>query len=251
VKKSIVLLIALIIVSVCPVSAGDSRTGRISGKIMMKDGGPLTGGIVNFYNEKSGSPPAPDRYWRVPDLIADIDEDGGFNADLEEGSYYIGALQQISGGNVGPPEEGDYFFISKERDGRPRIYSVKEGVSREIGVLAEAVPFHAFPADVISGIEGTILNAEGKPAKGTIVFAFATPEMVGQALFVSNRTGKDGKYVLRVHRGGTYYLAVRDVHGGGPPEGGMVISGHSTIPAKVKEGEVTKGLDIKVRRDPE
>jgi len=251
VKKSIVLLIALIIMSVCPVSAGESKTGRITGKVMMKDGGPLTGGIVNFYSETSGPPPYPERYWRVPDVIADIDEEGRFSTDLEEGNYYICALLQLSGGNVGPPEEGDYFFIGKDKDGKPRIYSLKKGESRDVGLLGEAVPFHATPAGELSGIEGTVINTEGKPVKGTIVFAFATPEMVGQALFVSNRTGTDGKYDLRVDEGGTYYLVVRDIYGGGPPEGGVVISGHSTIVAIVKKGELTKGLDIKVLRTPE
>ncbi len=83
-KIPIVLLIMVFLfaVSVC---ASEVSRGHVSGMILIKGEEPMSGGIVVFFNEQSGPPPAPEKYWRVPDEIAEIDADGKYSAELPEG----------------------------------------------------------------------------------------------------------------------------------------------------------------------
>ncbi len=90
-------------------------------------------------------------------------------------------------------------------------------------------------------------DRDEKPVKDAIVFAHISPLISGMPLFVSDRTGDDGKYMLRVDKGGEYYLRVRDVFGGGPPHGGPLISGYSATAVKLNSDEVKKGINISVK----
>lgn len=233
------------------VFAEDVRTGTITGKMMVKNGGPLANGVVFFFNEASGPPPSPEKYWRVPDEIVGTDGEGNFKAVLVEGKYYLGASKRKSGQEVGPPQEGDYFLPVMEEKGVSKAFRVDKGKMADIGTIAEAVPFSRATIKTkndITAIEGTITDAEGKPLERAMVFAFLTPAMVGKPLFVSERTGKDGKYLLRVNQGGGYYLKIRDVYGGGAPKVGEIMGGYGQdkpMPVTVKTGTTVKGIDIK------
>ncbi|GFE56432.1 hypothetical protein AOG1_03110 [Geobacter sp. AOG1] len=231
--------------------AEDVRTGTITGKMMVKNGGPLANGVVFFFNEASGPPPSPEKYWRVPDEIVGTDAGGNFKAVLVEGKYYLGASKRKSGQEVGPPQEGDYFLPAMEEKGIPKTFRVDKGKATDVGTIAEAVPFAKTTVKTSNGItaiEGTITDADGKPLERAMVFAFLTPAMVGKPLFVSERTGKDGKYLLRVNQGGNYYLKIRDVYGGGAPKVGEIMGGYGQdkpVPVTAKTGTTVKGIDIK------
>lgn len=254
-KKAAVLFVML--TAVCAAQAATAqeiKTGAVTGTIMLKGAGPMAGGLVFLFNDASGPPPSPDRYWRVPDEIVPTNHEGKFTAELVAGRYYLGAIKRQSGQRIGPPEEGDFFFTSTDKGGKPKAYSIKKGETLDIGVVADAVPFKKSPATAgVTAIEGVVLGVDGKPVDGALVFAFLTPAMVGKPLFVSERTGKDGRYILRVHEGGKYYLKVRDVYGGGPPEAGNVIGGHGEkepVGVVVKSGDAAKAIDITVIRFP-
>lgn len=82
-----------------------------------------------------------------------------------------------------------------------------------------------------------------------MVFAFSTPTMVGRPLFVSERSDRDGKYLLRTHRGGNYYLRARANHGGGPPAADEVMGIYKDgKPVVIKTGQLRKGVNISVGR---
>jgi len=260
------------------VSAAELQKGRISGKLMIKDSGPMADGLVHFFNAETGPIPDPDKYWRVPDFITDIKENGEFTTELNEGKYYIGAIKRISGKKeIGPPLIGDYFFISQDKDGTPKMYSVKKGEDISTGTISEAIPFKGCVIkDKITAIEGRVLIDDGKPVEGALVFAYRSSAMSDRPEFVSDRTDKDGKFILRVYEGGPYYLRARDLYGGGPPATGGVIgtyrketSTHLLPPSPpgpsglvgiygketstaivVNTGEITKGIDINVVRFP-
>lgn len=251
-KKISGFFMVLLLLSVAmAVGAEDVRTGTITGKMMIKNGGPLANGVVFFFNEASGPPPSPEKYWRVPDEIVGTDGDGNFKAVLLEGKYYLGASKRKSGQEVGPPQEGDYFLPVMEEKGVPTTYRVNKGKTSDIGTIAEAVPFSRATIKTgngITAIEGTITDADGKPLERAMVFAFLTPAMVGKPLFVSERTGKDGKYLLRVNQGGNYYLKIRDVYGGGAPKVGEIMGGYGQdrpVPVAITTGATVKGIDIK------
>ena len=250
---SIVLFVFLFSFSI--VIAQEENKCRFTGTLMIKDSGPMAGGLIHFFNVEKGPIPNPDKYWRVPDAIADLNEKGEFTIELPAGKYYMGAIKRISGKkDVGPPLKGDYFFISSDEFGAPKVYDIKQGEEISIGILSEATPYEGWVMkDDITAIEGRILINE-EPVAGALVFAYTAPRMFGKPDLVSDRADKDGRYILRVPEGGDYYLMARDVYGGGPPEEGSVMGvyGKQKTPTAVKvyTGESKKGMDINVIRFP-
>jgi hypothetical protein len=122
-----------------------------------------------------------------------------------------------------------------------------------VGIL-EATPFNSasLAKEGLTAIEGTVLDVDGKPVEGILVFAFTTQTIVGRPLFVSDRTGKDGKYRLRVAEGGTYYLRLRENYGGGPLKDselkGVYGDKEPASAIVIKSGEILKDIDIKAMR---
>lgn len=237
--------------------------GKITGKFILEDGTSLSGGLVFFFNDAAGPPPSRDRYWRVSDYSAPLDNEGRFSLELPAGKYYLGAIKRISGKkDIGPPEEGDFFFGAEDEKGLPKAYYVKDSEQTNLGTLTGAVPFKRANVkyrDGITAIEGTVLDTEGHPVNGALVFAYTAPSMTGKPLFASERTGSDGKYILRVHAGGTYYLKSRDKYKAGTPSTGDLAGsyGYEAFQAAVKKpgvgidvktGEIIKGIDIRTTR---
>lgn len=231
-------------------AANEVRTGAIAGKMMIKNGGALANGLVYFFNDRNGPPPSPDKYWRVPDEITKTDAEGNFKAQLLEGKYYLGATKRVAGQDPGPPQEGDLFLPASSEKGGPKEYLVKKGETTDAGTIAEALPFQRNmikTSDGITAIEGVITDNKGRPVDKALVFAFLTPAMIGRPLFVSERTGSDGRYLLRVDKGGTYYLKIRDVYGGGVPKVGEIIGSYGekkATPVTVEFGKILKGINI-------
>lgn len=222
-------------------------TGSITGKIAVKEKGAMPGGTVFFFNEASGPPPSATKYWRVPTHAFELDENGGFNAVLPEGKYYMGATRKLSGEKLGPPQDGDFFFINQDEKGNPKLHTIMQAKPVDVGVISEAQIFNrkSLVTEGITSIQGTVFDAKGSPVEGMLVFAFSTPTMIGIPLYVSDRSDKDGKYLLRLADGGTYYLRARASYGGGPPSAeqsmGIYKKGQPLI---ITAGEVKKGIDI-------
>lgn len=247
------LLMALLMVA-GSAAADEFRTGTLTGQFKADAGAPMTDGMVYIYNLAAGPAPSHDRYWRVPDFVEKLDKDGRFAIELPPGEYCIGAIKRRGPAQIGPPLEGDLFVLGLDEKGLPKKFTVAKGEKRDIGVLSGAQPYKALPpAKDVTGIEGTVLDVDGKPVEGAMVFAFMTSTVVGKPLFVSDRSSKDGKFLLRVHEGGTYYLKVRDSYGGGPPRGGAVLDGNKEEPlhkVTVKNGEISRGSVLKGRKFP-
>lgn len=258
--KRVLLAVSLLLTAAGAVpAAGPSRplidpskSGTVTGQLASTEGVPLAEGVAHFFNDASGPPPSQDRYWRVPDFMRRLDRDGRFTVQLPEGRYYFGAIKRLSGANVGPPRQGDLFFISADAQGMPKAYDVKAGQHLELGRLPGAVPFRGLAAGYGSGItaiEGSVLDAEGRPVENAHVFAFVSAAAVGRPLFVAEPTGKDGKFILRVADGGSYFLKVRSAYGGGPPVAGETVGSFGEkAPAAVtvKKGERVRNIVITV-----
>jgi len=77
-------------------------------------------------------------------------------------------------------------------------------------------------------------------------------QMSERPKFVSEKTGPDGRYLIHLPEGGTYYLAARDKFGGPPKIGdlyGRYDQGTIEPSAVVlREGEQRKNVDIHVTR---
>jgi hypothetical protein len=239
-------------------AAREIKTGFVTGQFMIKDNGPLANGQAFFFSDATGPAPSETKYWRVPDHVIALDGNGRFSVELPAGKYYIGVIRRASGRqHIGPPAEGDLFLGTQGVEGKQiATYLVKIGEKTDIGVLSGAAPFRRAAVQYGPGttaIEGTVLFPDGKPAEGALVFGYLSPTMVGKPTFVSERTGKDGKYILRVNTGGRYYLKVRDIYGGGPPAAGSIMGAYGQEkPTEVaaKAGERTSGITIQVIRFP-
>lgn len=246
---TVVFLSCLLLIGTTP--AASESTGHLTGQLKAKTGKPLAGGLVFFFSELAGPPPSPDKYWRVPNEIRNLDNNGNFKAKLAEGRYFIGAIQRISKIYSGPPCDGELYLIDRDASGIPKLHVVKKDETINIGASSGATPFKNKISRVKKGttaIEGTVTDAEGKPVAGTMVFAFVTPETGDKPLFFSQRTGEDGKYLLRVSGSGSYFLKVRDVFGGGTPVIGSTIGRYGGVehfaPVQAVKGTVVGGIDI-------
>ncbi|HAM49459.1 MAG TPA: carboxypeptidase regulatory-like domain-containing protein [Nitrospiraceae bacterium] len=229
----------------------NQKKGTVIGRIMIKDGGPLSGGQVLFYRVSAGPPPASEKYDRTPDVVRDMDADGRFRVELQPGKYYFGAVKRLSGERIGNPQEGDYVYRSVDEKGKPKEYVVEEGKILDLGTISEAVPLKAgrlSKNSVTTAIEGVVVDMDGNPVQNAVVVAFLSPTVGGKPIFVSDATGEDGKYLLRVTEG-TYYLRVRNQFASGPPEPGQIVGFYgegSPAPVSVKDGEIKKGIGFKV-----
>jgi hypothetical protein len=244
-----ILLFMLVCFTGVTAFAEEAKTGSLSGTVMIKDGVPMANGVVFVFNSTSGPPPSSDRYWRVPDEIVKTDTKGKFVAKLADGTYFIGAIQRKSGEDIGPPQEGD-LFLPFLGEGSPKAHVVANGSTTDLGIITGALPFKRSSIktkDGITAVEGKVTDSRGKPVKNALVFAFQTPAMVGKPLFVSERTGKDGKYILRVHQGGDYFLKIRNTYGGGAMKAGEIMGSYGQekpLAVKAKTGEIVKGINI-------
>ena len=219
----------MVIFTICfttSVFAEDIHFGEMSGQLMIKDGGPLSNGMVVFFRADEGPVPDPDRYLRIPDEVANLDENGFFNVRLRVGIYFMGGIKRMSGELIGPPLDGDYFFISRGLDGTPVTFVIEKDKNLKVGTISEATLFKRLIAEDATGISGIIRDVKKEPVKGAIVFAYFTETMNGLPPFSSYRTGEDGKYFISVSHEGEYYLRVRDLYGGGPPVPGAMMGSY-------------------------
>ncbi|HAM49458.1 MAG TPA: hypothetical protein DCP92_01690 [Nitrospiraceae bacterium] len=235
-------------------AAGQSKQsdiGTVTGVIHIKGGGLMKGGTVFFFDEKAGPPPSATKYWRVPTYAFEIEDNAHFTVMLPEGDYYMGAIKRQSGQRLGPPHEGDYFFISQDEKGQPKKLRVSKDSKIDLGVLEEAVPFkrETLAQKGITSIQGTIYDENGRPMEGMLVFAFVNPSMFGRPLFVSELSDKLGHYELRLAGEGTFFLLSRTNYGGGPRSTDELLGVYKdSKPVSVKSFTTTTGIDITVKK---
>jgi len=250
-KKLSVFLCMLLVIPVLVFAWGEQEdVGTITGRLFQKNGRPLANATVFLFDASSGPPPTLGKYWRVPDVIASTDDGGTFTMQARQGRYYLGAIKRMSEMNpVGPPSTGDYVYPSHEDEtkGKLKAYRIVKWESTNIGSIKGIIPFdsakHLYRGPV-SAIEGTIRLPDGKSAEDAIVFAYDNPDMAGNPRFVSDPAGKDGKYILRLGKPGTYYLRVRGVYGGGMPAQGSIMGSGIPSGVTVSAGKTVKGIDI-------
>ncbi len=258
-KRTGLLLVFLLCLFVTTgVPAQQAKTGIIHGKFVEKDGISMAGGIVIYFNLVPGPKPSKTDYYKIPDYVDKIDSEGSFSTELPEGRYWFGAIKRIEGPDrIGPPQKGEIFYASIDEEGKPKWYPVKAGEKTDTGVVSEIYPYDPAIVELKEGdsaIEGLILDQEGNPIEGALVFAYMdVANLLGKPMYVSDRTGQDGKYILRVYEGGEYYLRVRNIYGGGPPVAGQILGGYGhkePVAVVVKTGEITSGIDMNVIKFP-
>jgi hypothetical protein len=245
-------LLSLLFLPQAPLGAELPGNGSIAAQFLTSDNLPLANGIAFLYDLTTGPLPSKDRYWRVPDKAIILDHEGRLKFTLPPGEYSLAGIKR-NAHQVGPPREGELFILATDSAGAPLCFMLNANQRLDLGQISGALPFKAFSRDGVTAFEGVVTDQHGVKLEGALVFAFASPKGTGKPMFVSDRTGKGGEFILRVAEGGTYYLKVRNTYGGGPPKAGEAIDGIRNEPlvaASVKRGEITKGLSLKSHRFP-
>jgi hypothetical protein len=197
--------------------------GSISGQVMIKSNFPMTNAVVLLFNKDMGAPPHPHKYWRIPDMITNTDNKGKFSIELQHGTYYLMVAQKDPNGEIGPPKKKEFLYFHGDKNGNARPITVTPGSKIDLGILAKSTvwtPKMVLQDKDMTAVEGIVVDMEGKPVNNAVVFAYLNPEAAGKPAFVSDRSDKKGRYQLRLYEGGTYYLKVRSVIGGGTPKAG-------------------------------
>jgi len=229
--------------------ASNAGGGTVTGELIIKGVGPMTSSTIFFIDEAQGIPPSSTKYWLVPTYAFNVDKFSRFSANLPEGTYYVGALDRNLGEFLGHPEEGDYFFISRDSKGNPKKLTVWRNSTIDLGRIEDAAPFKSSSLETkgITAVQGVIQDVHGRPIQGMVVMAYSAPDMMGRPLFVSGKTGPDGQYLLRVNKGGSYYLMSRQLYSSGTPADDELLGFYKDgKPVKVKTGATAKGIKIVV-----
>lgn len=207
-----------------PLQAGN---GTLSGKVMIKENTPMANGMLLLYNPHLGPPPHPYKYWRIPDMIISTGQNGSFSVDLAEGSYYMMIAQKSPDGEIGPPSKDEFLYFHRDKEGNAASLIIEAGKKLEMGTLSTAFLWTADKVEREKGVtsaSGVVIDGSGQPVKNVLVFAYLYREATGRPAFVSDRTDKDGKFIIRFYEGGTYFLKVRGVIGGGKPRPGEFMN---------------------------
>lgn len=231
----------------------DTQSASISGQVMIDGKTPMPYGVVLLYDSTTGPPPALGRYWRVPDLITPLGKEGNFSLEVVEGTYYLQIAQKNPGSDIGPAVESEYLYFHGDADGNALPLAVGSGGKLNLG---QVKAFLWSPAMVrrekgITSVEGVVVDTEGNPVERAVVLAHYNPGAKGRPVFVSDRTDKKGRYQLRTNDGGTFYLSVRSVVGGGKPSNGEYLNTtkeFTPVAVTLKKGERQQGVTLKVMK---
>jgi len=236
------------------VTTAYADTGTVTGRLVLSDGKSLADGQVFFFDVKSPlDKPVIGKYWRVPDVAEHADSLGRFSIQLDAGSYYMGAIKRSSAGKLGPPESGDYYLPVHDARGKYREITIKSNATTNLGTIKGIQRFSpklAHYKGTTTAIEGRILTSTGDPVPSMYVLAYTDPSMRGRPSFVSTSSDRDGRYQLRVDKGRTFYLKVRNIFAGGKPQAGSLVGVYGDFeqptPVETKTSSTTSGIDIQV-----
>jgi hypothetical protein len=223
------------------VKAGSSSGTGVAGTIYS----PVEGVYVYVY-KKGADPHGPAEVI----LPAPTFADGNFSVELPPGEYTLVARRRANRDSAGPLSPGD------QRSDPVDVTVTAGGISRSNLVLnvKEDSGLLSFvsPNGWTTIIAGTVKDADGKPLAGARVHVYTYVQMSERPKYVSERTGPDGKYLVFLPKGGTYYLAARDRFGGPPRIGdlyGRYDEGSiNPMGVVVRDGEKREGIDISVFR---
>lgn len=236
-----------------PDVANGSAHGTLVGQFMENDTTPLAHGKLFIYDKAMG-PPSTDRHVRVPDYIFDLDQNGGFTQVLPAGTYYFTARKKSDMVSIGPPGEGQLIYFRMDAAHKIQPFTVRAGKTTDTGVVSSSVPRRRNLGTHEQGttlVKGVVIDADGAPVEGAVIFVYTNPDILNKAYHVSEKTGKDGVFLLRVNNAGDYYLRVRGNYGGGVPKEGEIVNirdPKELTRISVKKDETLTGVTIQIKR---
>ena len=227
-------------------AAEDAGTGTLTGRVTWR-GTAVEGVLVRLYLDAESD-------FRGMGYAAapPTGEDGTFRFDyLPESEYFLLARKRAGGGSAGPLEEGDLFGYYVEN---PVAVGNGKALEVEFEVVAkgrEAPGADSRPRASGTTISGNITDVSGAAVPEAYAFAYEEPVMAHKKpAFISSPAGEDGRYVIFLSRGGTWYVGARSEYGDSPAKGEWYgrYDGSADHAVAVEEGRALKDVDIVVER---
>ncbi len=229
------------------VGAGDDPgSGTLTGVVTWQ-GQPLAGVSVKLYLDAESD-------FRGMGYAAapPTDEGGAFRFEfLPESAYYVVARKRAAGPGEGPIAEGDHYGWYGDN---PVAVRAGSAVAIELEMVSKSRAVgnaDLRPRPSGTSISGRILEASGGAARGVHAFAYEEKVMSHKKpAFLSGEVGADGRYVLYLSRGGTFYVGARSGYGDSPAKGEWygLYDGSADHAVSVRPGESREGVDIVVER---
>jgi hypothetical protein len=252
-----IILLLLLSTSICqaaeiaapPGAAG----GLVSGQIITDAEEALTSGRVALFSADIGPPSRQGNLRRVPEVITSMTADGIFSVRLPAGRYYLGAMSRDMSRGPGPPAAGENAF-SAVSGNSPLIIDVAEGTETELGPITVRSRVRYPDQANYFTVTGKVSDMQGKPFAGAYIFVKIDPRSQ-RPNFISEKTGRNGRFKIKLPAGKSYHLLAKDTVSLGKPLPGKHIGayngpglGSSIIPAPApitgKKGETLAGIDI-------
>jgi outer membrane protein OmpA-like peptidoglycan-associated protein len=198
------------------------RMGTLEGQVFF-DNKPVVSPLVAFFDVSKGLPPVPGASGRIPEFLGRADSKGRFKVKLVQGSYYLGILLRPFEDRPGPPRPGEKFYFANDGQGKLRKLAIEDFKEIDVGRIDSSLPEVFQETEDSFIVEGTVYKEEGEePFEGAMVMGKKTPTMRRPQYF-SKRTGKDGKFSIKLPPGRTFYLVARKAITGIKPEVGESI----------------------------
>ena len=233
---------AVLFLAGCATSGG-AATAKITSGVQGVVVSPLEGAYIFIY-EKGATPHGPPYA-----MSKATGPDGSFEMELPDGEYTLVARKHKSGLAGSPLSEGD-----EKSD--PVAVTVKGGklLSRTLVVQGKSDDVKYYDSSPVSdtAVSGQVLDSDGAPMRNFRVHVYTYAQMSERPKYVSAATGPDGKYIVYLPKGGTYYIAARD-HFGGPPKIGDFYGRYDegTVDPSgviVKTGQKLENVNITVHK---
>jgi len=185
-----------------------AQLSKIGGQIVV----PLEGTILSVY--KKGM----DLYGPAFASSEATGADGRFTLSVPDGEYIAVARKRTNGDTTGPVLAGDNrsdfinLVVHGDQLEMTVLAPVKIGDSRRLTEETAATR---------TGLTGLVIDSDGSPVEGARVHVYDHVQMSERPKYVSEKTTPDGRYLIWLPKGGTYYLAARNKFGGPPKLGDL------------------------------
>ena len=221
---------------------GHGKTG-ITGQITLNSTGePIEGAYVNIYPDAVSNLLGPSQFLSTP-----TDKNGNYQVDVYPGTYYVVSRKRVSGSYSGALAPGD--LSSDHQRVKTTVMDGKLAVvNLPLATMNSPMFFKKTMSEIQTetGIRGRLIDSNGQPVPGSFAIAYENDDIKRLPDYASTLSDNDGKFVVYLPKGGSYYLSGRIQAWDMPRPGELygVYGKTAPSPIAVTEGAFVEGIDI-------